>query len=157
MHNSRGEWETMRAPIASAAEGHSRLRDRRSPIANAAGASDAPSQIAIGDSRFARSSPSPPPSKKSAPARSAFCPKTSDGKTYGRALTVADRLGQDRVLLAKWIRRLTNWNGRQAPLAVWEEKIVPLVKQKLAQQKTPVVALPERGRSASSPWSALRT
>jgi hypothetical protein len=60
------------------------------------------------------------------------------GKTYGRALTVADRLGQDRVLLAKWIRRLTNWNGRQVPLAVWEEKIVPLVKEKLAQQKTPV-------------------
>src|SRR5208283_3905505 len=62
------------------------------------------------------------------------------GKTYGRALTVADRLGQDRVLLAKWVRRLTNWNGRQAPLAVWEEKIVPLVKEKLAQQKTPVVS-----------------
>ena len=62
------------------------------------------------------------------------------GKTYGRALTVADRLGQDRVLLAKWIRRLTNWNGRQVPLAVWEEKIVPLVKEKLAQQKTPVVS-----------------
>jgi hypothetical protein len=63
----------------------------------------------------------------------------AEGKTYGRALTVADRLGQDRVLLAKWIRRLTNWNGRQVPLAVWEEKLVPLVKERLAQQKTPVV------------------
>ncbi|MEI7939336.1 MAG: DEAD/DEAH box helicase [Verrucomicrobiota bacterium] len=59
-------------------------------------------------------------------------------KTYGRALTVADRLGPDRVLLAKWIRRLTNWNGRQVPLPVWEEKIAPLVKEKLALQKTPV-------------------
>ncbi len=45
------------------------------------------------------------------------------------------------MLLAKWIRRLTNWNGRQVPLAVWEEKIVPLVKERLAQQKTPVVTL----------------
>ena len=26
------------------------------------------------------------------------------------------RLGDDRVLIAKWIRRLTNWNGRQAPM-----------------------------------------
>jgi superfamily II DNA/RNA helicase len=60
-------------------------------------------------------------------------------KPYGRAITVADRLGDDRVILAKWIRRLTNWNGRQAPVAVWEQKIVPLVEQKLAQQKTPVV------------------
>ena len=62
----------------------------------------------------------------------------AQGKTCGRALTVADRLGHDRVLLAKWIRRLTNWNGRQVPMAVWEEKIVPLVKERLAQQKTPV-------------------
>jgi hypothetical protein len=53
---------------------------------------------------------------------------------------VADRLGNDRVLIAKWIRRLTNWNGRQMPLAVWEEKMVPLVKEKLAQHRTPVVS-----------------
>jgi superfamily II DNA/RNA helicase len=61
------------------------------------------------------------------------------GKVYGRSLTVADRLGHERVLLAKWIRRLTNWNGRQVPVSVWTEKIVPLVEQKLAQQRTPVI------------------
>jgi hypothetical protein len=61
------------------------------------------------------------------------------GKTYGRALTVADRLGVDRVLIAKWVRRLTNWNGRQVPLAVWTEQIVPLLERKLAEQKTPFV------------------
>ena len=55
-------------------------------------------------------------------------------------MTVADRLGQDRVLLAKWVRRLTNWNGRQVPLPLWETKIVPLVTEKLAQQHTPVVS-----------------
>jgi superfamily II DNA/RNA helicase len=58
---------------------------------------------------------------------------------YGRSLTVADRLGDDRVIIAKWVRRLTNWNGRQAPLNVWREKIAPLVETKLAHQKTPVV------------------
>lgn len=63
-----------------------------------------------------------------------------DGRsTYGRAMTAAERLSDDRVMIAKWIRRLTNWNGRQAPMALWTEKIVPLVEQRLAQQKTPVV------------------
>ena len=60
-------------------------------------------------------------------------------KTYGRGITVADRLNDDRVIIAKWIRRLTNWNGRQAAMALWKEKIVPLVERRLAQQKTPVV------------------
>ncbi|HWI56563.1 MAG TPA: DEAD/DEAH box helicase, partial [Bacillota bacterium] len=63
------------------------------------------------------------------------------GKLYGRALTVAEHLSGDRVLIAKWIRRLTNWNGRQAPRAEWQEKIVPLVEQRLAQQRTPLVRL----------------
>ncbi len=65
--------------------------------------------------------------------------ENEQGKVYGRALTVADRLDGDRVFLAKWLRRLTNWNGRQVSLAMWNEKIVPLVEQKLAEQKTPLV------------------
>lgn len=59
-------------------------------------------------------------------------------QTYGRALTVADRLGNDRLLIAKWIRRLTNWNGRQVLLRVWQEKILPQVRERLALQQTPV-------------------
>src|ERR1700751_5698397 len=54
--------------------------------------------------------------------------ETEGEKIYGRSLTVADLLGEDRVILTKWVRRLTNWNGRQAPLAVWNEKIAPLVE-----------------------------
>ncbi len=60
-------------------------------------------------------------------------------KIHGRAVTVADRIGEDRVFIAKWVRRLINWNGRQATLIVWNEKIVPLLESKLARQKTPVV------------------
>jgi superfamily II DNA/RNA helicase len=60
-------------------------------------------------------------------------------KIYGRAIVVADKLNGDRVVMAKWIRRLTNWQGKQAPLAVWQEKIVPVLEKKLAQQKMPVV------------------
>jgi len=65
--------------------------------------------------------------------------ETETEKTYGREVTVADRLNDERVLIAKWVRRLTNWNGRQVPVQVWQEQIVPLLSEKLAHQKTPVV------------------
>jgi hypothetical protein len=60
-------------------------------------------------------------------------------RIYGRASTVADLLTADRVVIAKWVRRLTNWNGRQAELVVWNEQIAPLLEHKLAGLKTPVV------------------
>jgi superfamily II DNA/RNA helicase len=63
------------------------------------------------------------------------------GKVYGRAVTIADLLNDDRVLLHKWVRRLTNWNGRQVPRAVWDQKIIPLLEGKLAAQNTPVVGI----------------
>jgi superfamily II DNA/RNA helicase len=59
--------------------------------------------------------------------------------TYGRSITVADRLNDDRIVLTKWVRRLTNWQRRQAPFALWKDKIAPLVERKLAEQKTPAV------------------
>jgi superfamily II DNA/RNA helicase len=60
-------------------------------------------------------------------------------KIYGRSITVADRLHDDRIILAKWIRRLTNWGGRQATADLWNQKIQPLIEKKLATQKMPVV------------------
>ncbi len=70
--------------------------------------------------------------------------ETEIEKTYGREVTVADRLNTERVLIAKWVRRLTNWNGRQVPIKVWEEQIIPLLSEKLAHQKTPVVQYIDR-------------
>jgi superfamily II DNA/RNA helicase len=63
---------------------------------------------------------------------------------YGRVSAVAEKLPEDRVIIAKWVRRLTNWNGRQAPVAVWREKITPILEERLAQQKTPVVRFAEQ-------------
>ena len=63
---------------------------------------------------------------------------------YGREITVAELLNDERVLLAKWIRRLTRWNGRQAPIALWNEFIHKLVEQKLAEQRTPVIRFETR-------------
>ncbi|MDW8309676.1 MAG: hypothetical protein RMK20_09915, partial [Verrucomicrobiales bacterium] len=72
--------------------------------------------------------------------------ETDGEKIYGRAVTVADRLEGDRVLLAKWVRRLTNWNARQVPGALWRAKVVPLLEQRLAEAKTPVVRFQNLGQ-----------
>jgi hypothetical protein len=63
---------------------------------------------------------------------------------YGRSFTVADLLQDDRVLLAKWVRRQTNWHGRQATLAQWNERILPILEKKLDSQNTPVVRTEQR-------------
>jgi len=131
MRNSRGEWEAMREPMSV-------------PVRNVLRVACCVSETPASDTQHAtRNTPVLSlPAALERVGTGTLCVVSEDehGKTYGRALTVADRLGQDRVLLAKWIRRLTNWNGRQVPLPVWEEKIVPLVKAGLAQQKTPVVS-----------------
>jgi hypothetical protein len=41
---------------------------------------------------------------------------------------------------------LTNWNGRQAALDVWREKIVPLLQERLAAQRTPLVRFTEEAQ-----------
>ncbi len=142
MLNSRGEWETMREPMSKPVREivapESVLRVASSVPPPASDTEHAP-RITPETSRFVPILSIPAALEKV--GTGALCVLT-DGeqcKTYGRALTVADRLGQDRVLLSKWIRRLTNWNGRQAPLALWEEKIAPVVRERLAQQHTPVV------------------
>lgn len=65
--------------------------------------------------------------------------ESGGGKIYGRSITVADRLHDNRILIAKWIRRLTNWSSRQAPMSLWQERLAPLVEKKLALQKLPVI------------------
>ncbi len=72
-------------------------------------------------------------------------PACATRPVYGRSITVAEVMNGERVLLVKWIRRLTHWTGRQAPLNVWKEKIVPLLEQKLALLKTPVVRFETHG------------
>ena len=71
--------------------------------------------------------------------------ETPEGRIYGRQMTVAEHLVHDRVVIAKWIRRLTNWNGRQTHRSVWDRKLAPLVEQRLAQQKTPLVRFLTQG------------
>jgi len=131
MLNSRGEWETMREPMSV-------------PVRDVVRVAWCVSEPPASDTQHAtRTTPAlsiPAALERVGTGTLCVVAEDASGKTYGRALTVADRLGPDRVLLAKWVRRLTNWNGRQVPLAVWEEQLVPLVKERLALQHTPVVS-----------------
>jgi hypothetical protein len=54
-------------------------------------------------------------------------------------------LNNDRVLLVKWVRRLTHWGGRQTALQIWNEKVVPLIEARLGHQKTPVIRFETKG------------
>ena len=67
-------------------------------------------------------------------------------KTYGRAMTAADLLEGNRVMIAKWVRRMTNWNGRQATLEVWTQKIAPLVETQMAARRMPVIKFVQQDR-----------
>src|SRR4051812_2419126 len=169
--NSRGEWEPMREwvgrpvrEIVTPFEGAvSRTEQGRAEIS---GASRITPQVLPPTDVSSNTDPGVRPTIDGSPGPGTFQPilsispalekighgtlcvlsENEAGKTYGRALTVADRLGPERVLLAKWVRRLTNWNGRQVPLPVWNEQVVPSLERKLAEQKTPVVRFSDEDR-----------
>ncbi|HVV00321.1 MAG TPA: DEAD/DEAH box helicase, partial [Verrucomicrobiae bacterium] len=137
--NSRGEWELMKEPVPVV------LRDVKAP------AQDGSSEYFKPDGGDATPVPRlvpvlsiPKALEKVGYGDLCVLSEGEQGKVFGRSLTVADLLTEDRVLLAKWVRRLINWKGRQAPLAVWNEQIVPLLTNKLAHQKTPVVAFKDQ-------------
>ncbi len=66
--------------------------------------------------------------------------KLPDG-TFARSLAVADVLNGQQILLAKWVRKFTNWGARQVSLAAWREHVVPVLENRFASKKTPVLAL----------------
>jgi hypothetical protein len=129
MLNSRGEWEPMNqwsaVPVrrVMVPQNHSSDRTNGAPVlAPALTVPHALEKVGIGILTVVSDEEEP--------------------RVYGRSLTVAERINNDRVVIAKWVRRLINWNGRQAPTIIWEQKIRPLLEQKLASQNhTPLVRL----------------
>lgn len=143
--NSRGEWQSM-PTFVDVKLGAIRIYDLRSTIYDP--------KPAPGDALINRKSEiTNQPLLSHAPALE----KIGNGalveigevegvKIFGRALTVADKLNGGRVLLAKWVRKLTNWGLREVTERVWEEGVAPLLAQKLAKaQHTPVVNYWHRG------------
>ncbi len=66
--------------------------------------------------------------------------KLPDG-AFARSLTVADTLNGQQVLLAKWVRKLTDWNARQTSLQGWRELVMPALEKCFAAELTPVLAV----------------
>ncbi|HAV63685.1 MAG TPA: DEAD/DEAH box helicase, partial [Verrucomicrobiales bacterium] len=58
---------------------------------------------------------------------------------YGRAISVAEVIDGDRLLIAKWIRRLTNWDSRQTTRELWRGQLEPLITDRLGRQRLDVV------------------
>jgi superfamily II DNA/RNA helicase len=165
MLNSRGEWQSMPEPVPTPvrevltpADNHptGSVTDSSQPTqlrvradGNGAVDSKVPDlEVEPESPETARSSPRLVPALSVAAAlekigMGTLCVLPADGgqQVFGRALTVADRLHQDRVVIAKWVRRLTNWNGRQASMADWESRIVPLIALRLSAQNTPLVRM----------------
>jgi superfamily II DNA/RNA helicase len=160
MINSQGEWErvpalvekplkeivivpssaTPSAAVATSTSSASEEAKSALPLPGGEGQGERKTQTGSGSLPFARSVLSEPIAlEKIGTGALVVLSEDNDVKIYGRAFTVAERLNGDRVLITKWIRRLINWNGRQAPFSVWEQSIAPPVAEKLAQQKTPVV------------------
>jgi hypothetical protein len=65
--------------------------------------------------------------------------ETPEGTLYGRSMIVADRMTDGRLILAKWVRRLTQWHGREVSQDVFIENLKPALEKHLLQQRLPVV------------------
>jgi superfamily II DNA/RNA helicase len=137
MLNSRGEWEAYPAPVEKPL---SEIVVMNRPLHHPPANGEHPAERKPSPERQPRSILTEPSAlEKVGQGTLVILDEVEGRRIYGRSLTVAERLNDDRVIITKWVRRLTNWNGRQAPMALWQEKIAPLVEQRLAQQNTPVV------------------
>jgi superfamily II DNA/RNA helicase len=139
MLNSRGKWELLPASVERP------LREIMTPSHRSdPGPPEAADNITSSESA-ATTQPlrpvlcEPAALEKIGPGTLCVLSAGPEGKIHGRAVTLADKIGHDRVSLAKWVRRMTNWNGRQADLSAWNSKIAPLAEQALSRQRTPVV------------------
>ena len=130
MLNSQGEWECFPTPRDVP------LRDILTPLPPGAGGPPGPGEAGPG---FRSVLTEPAALQRVGAGTLVVLEQTPAGPVHGRALTVADVVADDRVRLAKWVRKLTRWQGRQTPRVTWETKVVPVLTQRLADQKTPVV------------------
>lgn len=151
MLNSRGEWEVY-PQLSDARLGDIKVQPERLGILRSAGPSgseasvpppkpDPEGQASQNDASYSLVSVLTVPEAldKVGHGLLAILSEDDAGKIHGRSVTVADKMHDDRLILAKWVRRLVGWGSRQTTKELWESKIVPLIEKKLATQKTPVV------------------
>ncbi len=66
-------------------------------------------------------------------------PSDGSAPVYARAMFVAETLANGKILLGKWVRRLTNWPYRQTTRELWETQIKGMVASGLTKQNLPVL------------------
>lgn len=71
---------------------------------------------------------------------------SDQGRFYGRGFKLGDVLTGDRVVLVKWVRRMTDWQGRVATLEQWTQQVRPAIEAGLESEGTPVVAIRRQGQ-----------
>ncbi|MCP5524493.1 MAG: DEAD/DEAH box helicase [Verrucomicrobiales bacterium] len=138
--NSLGEWED-RPPERMVPAGEVRLHDE---------SHETPESDAQQGSARARGGPTlrpvlsePRALEKLGTGSLCVLEENHGNPVFGRAVVVAERLRDDRVVLGKWVRRLTNWHGRQVPTKQWREQVADLLSDGLAKRGTPVVSFRE--------------
>ena len=154
--NSHGEWEPMPSfiekslrdiavmePLSELALNLLKVRNALPPSARGAsepiGDGQTPASVSPSRIRLRPILSHPPGLEKSGHGTLVEVNTANGHKEYGRSFTVAEILHDGRINLVKWVRRLTDWNGRQAPLDLWQSKIAPLTARKLADLRTPVL------------------
>ena len=138
MLNSRGEWEPLPKPQEMP------LKDIRicdSRFTNGEGGNGTADPTANRKSEIVNRSilTEPAALEKVGTGRLVQIGEEHSLPVYGRAITVADKIHDGRIVLVKWIRKLTNWQGRQANGDLWASHLAPLIERKLAKQNLPVV------------------
>ncbi len=142
--NSRGEWEPAPAPALVS------IRDVKVGRALPAGAGSEPPAVppqadALDSGQIRSVLTEPAALEKIGQGTLVEIDKTGARPVYGRASTIADTLADGRVLLAKWVRRMINWHGRQITASAWTDKVLPLIQSKLAERHTPVSGIVTQG------------
>jgi hypothetical protein len=75
--------------------------------------------------------------------------ETPEGTRYGRSMIAADRMADGRLILAKWVRRLTQWHGREVSQDIFSETLKPALEKHLLQQRLPVVRWVEHDQAVT--------
>jgi len=64
-------------------------------------------------------------------------------------MIAADRMTDGRLILAKWVRRLTQWHGREVSQDIFSETLKPALEKHLLQQRLPVVRWVEHDQAVT--------
>lgn len=150
--NSQDEWEPAHKPLSV------QLRDIQVPIPHHTPARPLPSTASLPEANDAAPTPTALDPTRFRPVLSEPSALTKVGQgtleqidtrdgipIYGRSSTIADILADGRFLLAKWVRRLIAWHGRQVQPKDWDSKVLPLIRSKLEERHTPVVRVVTTG------------